>query len=135
MNKQIIYLASPYSHHSPAMRRWRYVQVCKVTARLMREGYLIYSPIVNSHPLTLYGLPTDWEYWRAMDEAMLRRCDALVVLKLPDWEQSQGVAAEIALARELGLRIDFVARSDPEPKWEEVNDGNQQPEQREAWRA
>lgn len=43
---------------------------------------------------------------------------------------AHGVAAEIALARELGLRIDFVA-----PKWEEVNDGNQQPEQGEAWRA
>jgi hypothetical protein len=35
---------------------------------------------------------------------MLRRCDALAVLRLPGWEQSVGVQAELALARELGLR-------------------------------
>jgi hypothetical protein len=130
VNKRIIYLASPYSHPDRVVRKWRYRMACHGTARLLEAGHLVYSPIVHSHPLTAYGLPANWEYWRAMDEAMLRRCDALVVLKLPDWEQSQGVAAEIALARELGLRIDFVA-----PKWEEVNDGNQQPEQGEAWRA
>lgn len=129
MNKQIIYLASPYSHPNPAKRQWRYELACKVAALLMRDGHLVYSPIVHSHPLTAYGLPANWEYWRAMDEAMLRRCDALAVLRLPGWEQSVGVQAELALAKELGLKIGFVERlawswDSAALKWEEVPEGD-----------
>ena len=102
---ELIYLASPYSHPDPAMRELRYKQACEVAALLMRDGHLVYSPIVHSHPLTAYGLPADWDYWRRLDEEMLRRCDALAVLRLPGWEQSVGVQAELALARELGLKI------------------------------
>jgi hypothetical protein len=107
---ELIYLASPYSHPDPAMRELRYKQACEVAALLMRDGHLVYSPIAHSHPLTAYGLPANWDYWRRLDEEMIRRCDALAVLRLPGWEQSVGVQAELALARELGLKIGFVDR-------------------------
>ena len=129
MNKRIIYLASPYSHPDPAMRELRYKQACEVAALLMRDGHLVYSPIVHSHPLTAYGLPANWEYWRRLDEAMLAKCQALVVARLSDWEQSRGVRAELALARELGLKIGFVERlargwDSATLKWEEVPEGD-----------
>lgn len=121
---ELIYLASPYSHPDRVVRKWRYELACKVAALLMRDGHLVYSPIVHSHPLTAYGLPTNWEHWRPLDEAMLGRCQALVVARLDGWEQSQGVAAEIALARELGLRIGFAEWPNWELKWEEVPEGD-----------
>ena len=125
---ELIYLASPYSHPNPAKRQWRYELACKVAALLMRDGHLVYSPIVHSHPLTRFRLPAEWDYWRRLDEEMLRRCDALAVLRLPGWEQSVGVQAELALAKELGLKIGFVERlawswDSAALKWEEVPEG------------
>lgn len=131
MNKRIIYLASPYSHPDRVVRKWRYRMACHGTARLLEAGHLVYSPIVHSHPLTRFRLPAEWDYWRRLDEAMLRRCDALAVLRLPGWEQSVGVQAELALAKELGLKMGFVERlawswswDSAALKWEEVPEGD-----------
>ena len=120
----VIYLASPYSHPKPEVREWRYERACEVAALLMSDGHLVYSPIAHSHPLTRHGLPTNWEYWRAMDEAMLSMCQALVVVRLSGWEQSRGVQAELSLARELGLRIGGVEGPEWSLKWEEVPEGD-----------
>jgi hypothetical protein len=59
----MIYLSSPYSAPDPAVREARFQAACRATAELMRAGRIVYSPIVFSHPLTAFGLPTDWSYW------------------------------------------------------------------------
>lgn len=100
---KLIYLASPYSHPDPAVRELRYEHACAATAGLMRRGLHVYSPIVHSHPLVKYELPTDWEYWQAHDIAMLHRCQELYVLTLDGWMESKGVRAEIAEASLLEL--------------------------------
>lgn len=107
------YLASPYSHPDPAVRAARYEQVCRHAARLLREGRLVYSPIVHSHPLAELGLPGDWGFWAEHNRVMLAACTDLVVLALPGWDSSEGVAAETAYATRLGrpLRLE-----PPEPE-------------------
>ncbi len=104
----MIYLASPYSHESPAVEEERFHAVCARAAEMMRAGVHVFSPIAHAHPISHYGLPGDWSYWEAYDRAMLTRCDALTVLRLPGWERSTGVQAEIQIARELGIPVDFV---------------------------
>jgi hypothetical protein len=104
----VIYLASPYSHAKSVVREMRFVAACWTTVELMRRGDVVFSPIVHSHPLVAHGLPNTWEFWSVVDRNMLSRCDALWVLMLPDWEESVGVMAEIAIARELGLPIKFL---------------------------
>lgn len=99
----MIYLASPYSHPDPAIRTTRFRQVCWHAVRLMREGALVYSPIVHSHPLAELGLPGDWPFWVEHNRAMLERSDVLAVLQLPGWEESRGIAAELEIAGALGI--------------------------------
>lgn len=105
--EDIVYLASPYSHPDPRIREERYGHASYMAAMLMRDGRLVYSPIVHSHPLTRLGLPTTWDYWRTLDEAMLSRCQELLVLTLDGWENSEGVMAEIRLARKLGIPVRY----------------------------
>ncbi len=105
----MIYLASPYSHPDPAVRATRYQQACWHAVRLMREGRLVYSPIVHSHPLGELGLPSDWPFWAEHNRDMLGVSSRLVVLALDGWDESVGVAAEIEIARELGLPVEFEA--------------------------
>ena len=103
----MIYVASPYSHPDGAVRAARYVEACRHTANLARAGRLVYSPIVHSHPLAELGLPGDWAFWADHNRAMLGACRELVVLALPGWQESRGVAAEVAIATQLGLPVRF----------------------------
>jgi nucleoside 2-deoxyribosyltransferase len=105
----VIYLASPYSHPDAAVRAARFEAACAHASAMLREGELVYSPIVHSHPLAERGLPGDWAYWAEHDRRMLSACTALLVLALPGWEESRGVAAEVGMARDLGLPVRFVA--------------------------
>lgn len=63
MNKRI-YLASPYTSDSEALRQMRYDEACKACAKLIAGGNIVFSPIAHSHPLVRYGLRGDFEYWR-----------------------------------------------------------------------
>jgi hypothetical protein len=79
-----------------------------VTAALLRAGHLAISPIAHSHVLVEHGLPTDWAFWERFDKNLLQRCDDLLVLTLPGWQESVGVQAEIRIAKELGKPIQYL---------------------------
>ena len=99
----MIYLASPYSDPDPAIRLWRFEAACKATAQMLRAGLIVFSPVVHSHPLTQYGLPSDWKFWQRYDRAYLEACSALAVLTLDGWRESEGVSSEIKAANDLGI--------------------------------
>lgn len=106
--KSLNYLAVPYTHPDPAVREGRFQAVNRHAAHLMKQGVHVISPISHSHPIALVGgLPTDWTFWEAYDRAILESCERLIVLKLDGWEQSDGVQAEIRIAEELGLPIEY----------------------------
>ena len=104
----MIYLAVPYSHPDPRVRLGRFVAVNRVAASLMRQGFLVFSPISHGHPICAEGdLPGDWQYWEHFCRAILKICKRFVVLQLDGWENSVGVQNELRLARELGIPIEY----------------------------
>lgn len=105
----MIYLAAPYSHPDPWARDLRYAATCEAAAGMLEQGRLVYSPTAHGHALAARGLPGDWAFWADHSRSMLSRCDGLDVLALPGWEESEGVHAEIAIARRLGLPVRLVA--------------------------
>jgi hypothetical protein len=108
----LIYLASPYSHPAPAVREQRFKDVCRVAAKLMRAGHLIFSPIAHTHSIALAGdLPTGWEFWQGYDRAHLDAASQLWVLELDGWEQSVGIAAETEYMRNRLKPILYVPKS------------------------
>ena len=104
----MIYLAAPYSHPDPAVRQQRYEMTCHATAALLRTGHTVFSPIVHSHPLVAYGLPTEWSFWSRQDQTFLEIADAVIVLTLHGWRESVGVREEMRLAEAMGIPIAFV---------------------------
>lgn len=109
----MIYLSAPYSSPHRSVRYLRYRAARRATTKLLMEGEVIFSPLVNSVPLLDDGAPNTWEFWKPLDYEYLKRCDGLYVLMLDGWEESVGVQQEIAWARELGMRIDYL---EPEAK-------------------
>lgn len=105
----MIYLASPYSHKDSTIVKTRFLLVEQCTVALIKRGLFAWSPIVHCHEMaTKYTMPTDAEFWKKYNFDFIRRCDAVYVLKIPGWEESKGVAMEIALANELYLPVIFV---------------------------
>jgi nucleoside 2-deoxyribosyltransferase len=104
----MIYLASPYSHPDPMVREQRFLAACRATVTLIRAGEVVFSPIVHSHALVEFELPTAWSFWERIDRAHMERCDEVVVLMLDGWAQSVGVREELRIARELGKPVRFL---------------------------
>ena len=92
----MIYLASPYTSSEPGMPLYRFQCTEYHTAKFMKLGFPIFSPIVHCHELAKkYGMPTTFEYWWKYNEAFLRAAEELWVLCLPGWDKSMGVLREI----------------------------------------
>lgn len=119
----MIYLASPYSvgpkggygeedtgFASKNMRTRRYKAACKRAAELMDKGLTIFSPIAHSHSIEKDGMHDvrTGNFWLEQDLAILKKCDSLFVLCLPDWERSRGIAREIAFAQDNGIPVSYL---------------------------
>ena len=105
-----IYLASPYTHRDPEVVHGRFKAVEKVTAILMRQGHVIYSPIVHSHAVARrYALPLIAEFWRVQNYGMLSKASALWVLALDECKESVGVFDEIRFARQCQIPLRLVS--------------------------
>jgi Domain of unknown function (DUF1937) len=107
MNKQTLgYLATPYTKFPNGIEQ-AFIAAAKLTARLLRMGLQVYSPIAHTHPVGIYGGidPLDLSIWLPFDEAMLRACDVLIVAHMESWETSKGIAHEIDFFTRAGKPI------------------------------
>jgi len=127
----LIYLACPYSKpwrdSTPGQAEDRSYLATRAedaslaAALLMQDGHSVFSPISHGHAIgqearaNKIGLGITLDTWRAVDQAMIRACDAVYVLTLPGWEMSEGIREEILFARTLGKPI-FLVRLVPGQK-------------------
>lgn len=117
--KKLIYLASPYTHERGQVMDRRYRMACKATAAMIRDGWLVYSPIVHSVALVEHGgFPgSSWEDWEEFDLSFLERCDAFAILTLGGWRESRGVTAEHFRASVLQMQKFFVNLHDGDQRY------------------
>lgn len=105
----LIYLATPYSHQDHAIRERRFHRVNVVAARLISEGLHVFSPISHTHPIADVGdLPKGWDFWESYDREILAACSKMIVLCQEGWNTSVGVQAEISIAKEMGIPVEFI---------------------------
>ena len=107
--KPLAYLACPYSHPDPDVREKRFRESNIAAARLMTAGEMIFAPISHTHPIAVDGdLPKGWDFWERYDRAILSCCHKIIVLRLPGWTESRGVRAEIEMAQEMGIPVEYI---------------------------
>ena len=103
----IIYLASPYSHNSAAVREDRYLSARRFTILQLQRGVAIFSPIVYGKDMETQ-IGTAFEPWANLNDSMIRACAELWVLMLDGWEKSRGIRHELQLAQDLGKPIKYL---------------------------
>ena len=106
---ELIYLACPFRHTDPNMRKKRCAAVHYVAAQLSAEGRHVFSPL--THNAILIDILQDslpGEHWMQFDLAILAGCKYLFVLKMEGWELSKGVRREILFAQERGIQVEEI---------------------------
>ena len=95
--KPPIYLATPYSKYQHGIKR-AFIDAATLTAKLLKNGVHVYSPIVHMHPVAIYGdiNPFAHNIWLPANGVMMECCQTLFVARLEGWDVSKGVAYEIA---------------------------------------
>ena len=84
---------------------------CRYAARLMDAGHAVFSPIAHSHYVADHlddEKRLDHEFWMRQDLAILQAAERLVVLRLPGWERSRGIAREIQEATRLSIPVEYM---------------------------
>lgn len=101
-----VYIGSPYTRYADGIEA-AHAEACKAAAKLIARGWPAYSPIAHTHPIAKHGGidPLDHDLWLAADRPLMDAAAALVVLMLPGWEDSLGLAHEIAVFRQAGKPI------------------------------
>jgi hypothetical protein len=87
----------------------RFDAACRFAGQLMSQGHVVFSPIAHTHPIAVRcELPRGWDFWERFDREFVLSARKLVVLMLDGWDSSKGVAAEIAIAMEAGIPIEYM---------------------------
>lgn len=119
MQKELIYLASPYSSDDRNIKEKRFREVSQAAAELIRRGHIIFSPVVHFHPIAIEGeLPGNWSFWKQIDTTYLKCCSRMFVLMIPGWESSVGIKGEIDIAKNLEIPICYVDPNSLDILWE-----------------
>lgn len=110
MTRPVHYLATPYTDYCQG-RETAFRHAAEAAGTLLRRGTLVYSPITHSHSISEHGHldPVDHDLWLGLDLAMLDRCESLLVIQMPGWNESRGVAAEIDHATRTGKPISYLS--------------------------
>lgn len=124
----MIYLAAPYSAPHAACPSFiedlRYRETLYTSALLTSRGHFVCTPTVLGHVVDQATREANWpspshEWWLCWSQELLAACDALWVLCLDGWQDSKGIAREIAWAKEQDLPIVCIDR---EGNWLEVSE-------------
>lgn len=104
------YLATPYTRF-PGGPQAAYYAALEQTAILVKAGHVVFSPIVHCHPLVESGFLSDgaFEAWEKFDHAMIAASAGVIVCKLPTWNESRGIRAEIDICSKIGKPVVFMA--------------------------
>ena len=112
LDGKLVYLAMPYSHRDPEVVAARMEAFTDMDRALIRAGVNTVSPLYKHFAIEdSPDIGTDWEYWSGYSAELMKRCDAVVIIKLPGWEGSTGVSDEIDLAVALKIPVYVISSS------------------------
>ena len=104
----MIYLAAPYTHSERDVVEQRIAMFATIDAKLCADGLYTVSPL-SKHWIKNYTfIPLTWSFWQDYSKKLMEKCDALYVIMLPGWEESEGVQGEIELAKKMSLEIKYL---------------------------
>ena len=98
-NQNFFYLASPYTAY-PDGQTAAVADVTDMAARLVDKGWLIYSPIIQTHNIALKlnrpsnGSLDEYRFWLGLDLPFIARSEGMIIANMDTVLASRGVRWE-----------------------------------------
>lgn len=91
-----IYLATPYTKFKGGLEEANRLSSLYAST-LLKAKLPVFSPIAHSHAIAVHGhlAGKDHSIWMPLDFAFTESAFALLVCKMPGWEESYGIGLEI----------------------------------------
>lgn len=92
------YLGGPYYHDREDIREARAKALTIIAAALAEKGWIAFSPVTMGHQMhreSAGRLVGNHEFWMRFDGAFMEAADRLIIITLPGWRKSKGLAHEI----------------------------------------
>ena len=108
--RKLVYLASPYTSKDIRECYSREAKATVAAGLLIEKGYSVFAPITQSHRIATLSSTinsNDHDMWMECDLAILKHCQQVVVLAIPGYKESKGVAEEVAFANENGIPVAY----------------------------
>lgn len=106
-----IFVISPYTSASRSIVALRVLEADLYIGELVRQGKVAYSTVsAMDHVTDICNLPNDWAYWKHHCEQMIASTYEVHVLCLDGWEESEGVQAEIEIAKMFCKKITYIKK-------------------------
>lgn len=122
-----LYLMCPYTHPEKTERDYRANTADLCSAILLEStGCSLFSPISHSHTMAevaelIRPGCVHWKKWMEIDLKILEVCDSGMVILIPGWTKSNGVATEIRELHSQGKRIWAMdPNQETEPQYYEI---------------
>lgn len=87
------YLATPYTKY-PFGHEQAYKDACMAAAAITSYGVRVYCPIVHWHPIAKLMPPQPVRFWLNLQKPFMAMAHDLIVVQMPGWEESDGMAFE-----------------------------------------
>ena len=113
------YLSIPYFGSGRDLMIERARLAGAAAPHLIIGGRLVLCLVIMNHEVLTQlgedagGVPKG--YWRELEERLAPACDDLVILAIPGWKRSRGVAREVALFNNAGKPLLWMSGVDVEP--------------------
>lgn len=100
------YLCHPYTNKDVNIEASRLMKVHQIYAKLARQGVKCYSPVAATILAAMHHkMPTSHEFWKELNETFIFNSMGIILIKMHGWEESEGVAHELAYAGVVNKRI------------------------------
>lgn len=103
------YIATPYTSYRGRLCD-AFTDACRVTAWLLKQHVRCYSPISCTHSIAEHGAidPLDHDFWLTADRPLMDAACGIVIVKLHGWEESLGIAEEMARFQTAGKLVRYL---------------------------
>lgn len=105
------YLGAPYTSPDPEVRARRQSIASRYAAVIATQGFAVFSPITHGHQIADYlplAVAHDHDFWMRQCLPILGEASLMLVLPVPGWRQSLGLAKEIAYAHSKELPVAII---------------------------
>jgi hypothetical protein len=105
----LVYMAGPYSRYPDKEKLMDAFMTTAGKWMLEHPGNHVVSPLYMHYSLKhVPGMSGDYNFFGDYSRNLLRRCDLVVVVMFPGWEESTGVRDEIATAEKCGIPVEYI---------------------------